>query len=138
MTKMGQAAIFETRGNTDCHVILRGGKTPNFDARSVAVACAELDRAGLPPRLMIDASHANSQKQHMRQIEVCTDIAHRIAAGESGVLGLMIESHLEAGRQDVVPGQPLRRGVSITDGCLGWAETRPLLDGLARACRSAR
>jgi 3-deoxy-7-phosphoheptulonate synthase len=138
MTKMGQAAIFETRGNTDCHVILRGGKTPNFDAESVATACAELGRAGLPQRVMIDASHANSQKEHLRQIDVCTDIANRVAAGESSVLGLMIESHLEAGRQDLVPGQPLRRGVSITDACLGWAETRPLLDTLARARRAVR
>lgn len=138
MTKMGQAAIFETRGNEDCHVILRGGKTPNYDAESVATACAELARVGLPPRVMIDASHANSQKQHLQQIAVCADVASRIAAGESGVLGLMIESHLEAGRQDLIPGQPLRRGLSITDACLGWAETRPLLETLARACRSAR
>ena len=138
MTKMGQAAIFETRGNDDTHVILRGGKAPNFDAASVAAACALLARAGLPERLMIDCSHANAGKQHRRQIEVAADVAARIAAGERRIVGLMIEGHLEEGRQDLRPGEPLRRGVSITDPCLGWSQAEPILQSLAHAVRRRR
>ena len=138
MTKMGQAAIFETRGNHDCHVILRGGKSPNYDAVHVAQACDTLRAAGLREQVMIDVSHANSAKQHRRQIEVTADIAARIAAGERRILGVMIESHLEEGRQDLTPGQPLRHGVSITDACIGWAQTAPLLQALARAVRARR
>ncbi|MBV9889569.1 MAG: 3-deoxy-7-phosphoheptulonate synthase, partial [Rhizobacter sp.] len=123
MTKMAQAAIFETRGNDDTHVILRGGKVPNHDARGVDEACASLARAGLAGRVMVDCSHANAGKQHLRQIEIADDIAARIAAGERRIVGVMVESHLEEGRQDLRTGTPLRRGVSITDPCLGWAQT---------------
>ena len=138
MTKMGQAAIFETRGNRDCHVILRGGLQPNYSAAHVAAACAALREAGLREQLMIDVSHANSQKQHRRQIEIAAEVAARIAAGERRISGVMIESHLEEGRQDLHPGQPLRHGVSITDACIGWAQTRPVLLSLAQAVRARR
>lgn len=138
MTKMGQAAIFETRGNDDCHVILRGGKAPNYTAADVGAACAVLRGAGLREQVMIDFSHANSSKQHRRQIEVGADVAAQIAGGERRITGVMIESHLQDGRQDLVPGQPLRPGVSITDACLGWADTEPLLRQLAEAVRQRR
>jgi 3-deoxy-7-phosphoheptulonate synthase len=138
MTKMGQAAIFETRGNTDCHVILRGGKQPNYSAADVDAACAVLAANGLSPQVMIDFSHANSSKQHRRQVEVGAEVAARIAAGERRITGVMVESHLEEGRQDVVEGQPLRRGVSITDACIGWADTEPLLRTLAAAVAARR
>ena len=136
MTKMGQAAIFETRGNADCHVILRGGsQRPNYGAADVAAACAALRKAGLREQVMIDVSHANSEKQHRRQIDVVHEIADRVEAGDHAITGVMIESHLEEGRQDLVPGQPLRHGVSITDACIGWAQTVPLLEVLAQAVR---
>ena len=138
MTKMGQAAIFETRGNPDCHVILRGGEQPNYGAEQVGAACAALRGAGLREQVMIDVSHANSQKQHRRQIEIAAEIATRIAAGEPRIIGVMIESHLEEGRQDLQPGRRLRRGVSITDACISWAQTEPLLQSLARAVRTRR
>ena len=136
MTKMGQAAIFETRGNADCHVILRGGKRPNYGNEDVDAACALLRAAGQREQVMIDVSHANSDKQHRRQIDIAADIATRIAAGERRISGVMIESHLEEGRQDLVAGQPLRPGVSITDACIGWVQTEPLLQGLAQAVRA--
>jgi len=138
MTKMGQAAIFETRGNDDTHVILRGGKVPNHDARGVDEACASLARAGLPERVMVDCSHANAGKQHLRQIAIADELAARIAAGERRIVGVMLESHLEEGRQDLRPGVALRRGVSITDACLGWAQTEPVLRRLAAAVRARR
>jgi len=138
MTKMGQAAIFETRGNADCHVILRGGKQPNYGAADVDAACAALRASGLREQVMIDFSHANSSKQHRRQIDVGQDVAARIAAGERRITGVMIESHLEEGRQDVQPGQPLKPGVSITDACIGWADTEPLLRTLAAAVAARR
>ena len=138
MTKMGQAAIFETRGNLDCHVILRGGREPNYRADDVAAACAVLRAAGLREQLMIDFSHANAQKQYARQIDVGHDVAAQIAGGDRRITGVMIESHLEAGRQDLQPGQPLARGVSITDACIGWAQTEPLLRALAQATRARR
>ena len=137
LTNMGQAAIFETRGNEDCHVILRGGKAPNFDAASVAAATAALTKANCTPRLMVDASHANSQKKHAKQIDVSADVAARIAAGEYGVMGMMIESHLEEGRQDLGSGA-LKRGVSITDACISLAQTEPVLAGLAKAVAQRR
>ena len=133
MTKMGMAAIFETRGNADCHLILRGGREPNYDAPSVEAACAALRHARLPERIMIDASHANSARQPRRQIGVVRDIARRIAGGERRVVGVMMESHLNEGRQDLRPGILLRPGVSITDACLGWDDTAALLDELAQA-----
>ncbi|MDO9314056.1 MAG: 3-deoxy-7-phosphoheptulonate synthase [Burkholderiaceae bacterium] len=138
MTKMGQAAIFETRGNADCHVILRGGKKPNYQAADVSAACEVLRTAGLREQVMLDFSHANSEKRHQRQIDVAQDVAAQIAGGERRVTGVMIESHLEAGRQDLVPGQIPKRGVSITDACLGWTETQPLLQLLAQAVRQRR
>jgi len=139
MTKMGQAAIFETRGNDDAHLILRGGnKGPNFDAVSIEAACAVLRKAGLREQVMVDCSHANSNKQHAKQIEVAADVARQVAGGDRRIIGLMIESHLEEGRQDLKPGVPLQHGVSITDACIGWAQTEPVLQGLAEAVRTRR
>jgi 3-deoxy-7-phosphoheptulonate synthase len=138
MTKMGVAAIFETRGNDDCHVILRGGKVPNHDEAGVAASCAVLQAAGLPPRVMVDTSHGNSGKQAERQVVIAAELAQRVAAGERRIFGLMVESNLEAGRQDLVPGVPLRRGVSITDACIGLDQTIPLLRNLAVAVRARR
>jgi 3-deoxy-7-phosphoheptulonate synthase len=138
MTKMGQAAIFETRGNQDCHVILRGGKQPNYAAADVDAACALLKAAGLREQVMIDVSHANSSKQHRRQIEVAADVARQISAGDHRIIGLMVESHLQEGRQDIVPGQPLLHGVSVTDACISMEQTVPLLQGLAAAVRTRR
>jgi 3-deoxy-7-phosphoheptulonate synthase len=138
MTKMGQAAIFETRGNADCHVILRGGKAPNYSAADVDAACALLKAAGLREQVMIDVSHANSSKQHRRQIEVAADVAQQIATGDARITGLMIESHLNEGRQDIVPGQPLQHGVSVTDACISFEQTVPVLQRLAEAVRARR
>ena len=138
MTKMGVAAIFETRGNDDGHVILRGGKTPNYDAAHVAAACAALRKAGQREQVMVDCSHANSAKQHRRQIEVAADVAHQLAAGEQRIIGVMVESHLHEGRQDLLPGVALRPGVSITDACIGWDDTAPLLRSLAQAVLQRR
>jgi 3-deoxy-7-phosphoheptulonate synthase len=138
MTKMGVAAIFETRGNDDCHLILRGGKTPNHDAAHVAASGATLRAAGLRERLMIDVSHGNSGKRYERQLAVVADVAAQVAAGQARIAGVMIESHLEEGRQDLVPGTALRHGVSITDACIGFAQTAPALHSLAAAVRSRR
>jgi len=139
MTKMGMAAIFETRGNDDTHVILRGGKQgPNFDAASVQASCSALKAAGQPELVMIDCSHANSNKSHDRQIDVARDIGAQLASGDDRIIGVMIESHLEAGRQDLKPGVPLRPGVSITDACLSWEQTEPVLAELAHAVRARR
>jgi len=139
MTKMGMAAIFETRGNNDTHVILRGGKQgPNYDAASVQASCAALKAAGQREQVMIDCSHANSNKSHERQVDVARDIGTQLANGDERIIGVMIESHLEAGRQDLKPGVPLRHGVSITDACLGWAQTEPVLADLAKAVRERR
>ena len=138
MTKMGQAAIFETRGNADCHVILRGGKAPNYSAADVDAACALLKAAGLREQVMIDVSHANSSKQHRKQIEVAAAVGEQIAAGDARITGLMIESHLEEGRQDITLGQPLQRGVSVTDACISFEQTVPVLQGLAAAVRARR
>jgi 3-deoxy-7-phosphoheptulonate synthase len=138
MTKMGMAAIFETRGNDDCHVILRGGKTPNYDATHVGATCDALRAAGLREQVMIDFSHGNSSKQHQRQIVVADDVAGQIAGGERRITGVMIESHIEEGRQDLVPGTPLKYGVSITDACISFAQTLPVLQTLAGAVRARR
>ncbi|MBI3102532.1 MAG: 3-deoxy-7-phosphoheptulonate synthase [Burkholderiales bacterium] len=138
MTKMGQAAIFETRGNQDCHIILRGGKQPNYQKADVQAACALLQAAGLREQVMIDVSHANSSKQHQRQIEVAQDVAAQIAAGDARIIGVMIESHLSEGRQDIVPGQALRQGISVTDACISMAQTVPVLQALAQAVRTRR
>ena len=138
LTKTGQAAIFETAGNEDCHVILRGGKTPNYDAQSVNAACSDIGKAGLAARLMIDASHANSSKKHENQIPVCADIGRQLAAGDERIIGVMVESHLVAGRQDLKEGCELTYGQSITDACIGWDESVAVLEGLAEAVKQRR
>jgi 3-deoxy-7-phosphoheptulonate synthase len=138
VTKGGHSAIVSTKGNEDCHVILRGGRAPNYDAASVEAACQELARNGLAQRVMIDASHANSRKQHDNQVAVCNDITQQFEAGEARIIGVMIESHLVGGRQDLVAGKPLTYGQSITDACLGWEETVPVLERLAAAVRARR
>jgi 3-deoxy-7-phosphoheptulonate synthase len=138
VTKSGHVAVFKTAGNEDCHVILRGGKTPNYDAASVDAACKELAAAGLAQRLMVDFSHANSSKQYQRQIDVGRDVAGQLAKGERRIAGVMIESHINAGRQDLVPGKPLEYAVSITDACIGWDDTVKLLDTLAEGVRGRR
>ncbi|MGH8429336.1 MAG: 3-deoxy-7-phosphoheptulonate synthase, partial [Solimonas sp.] len=124
-----QISIFETAGNADCHVILRGGNNAtNYDAQSVDAACAVLSKAGLKPQLMIDFSHANSQKQHRRQISVGEDVGHQIAGGDERIVGVMIESHLVEGRQDI--GPDLVYGQSVTDACIHWDDTATLLQDL--------
>ena len=139
MTKMGMAAIFETRGNESAHVILRGGKKgPNYDAAAIEATCEALRKLGLPEQVMVDCSHANSNKSHQRQIEVAADLARQISGGEARIMGVMIESHLEEGRQDQKPGVPLKHGVSITDACISWAQTEPVLHALAEAVRARR
>jgi len=140
--KNGQVAIVQTKGNKDCHVILRGGKAPNYDAASVGAAVKELEAAKLTPRLMVDFSHANSSKQHEKQLEVAKDIAAQIAGGSRSVFGVMIESHIEAGAQKFTPGkdsvEALRYGQSITDACLGWDDSVRSLDILSGAVKAAR
>ena len=138
-TKDGQSAIFVTTGNPDCHVILRGGKKRvNYAADSVAQVCGQLEDAGLAPHVMIDCSHANSNKDHTRQALVCRDVAGQIANGDARIIGVMLESNLVAGAQRLAEGQQLVYGQSITDACMGWEETAGLLRGLAAAVRSAR
>jgi 3-deoxy-7-phosphoheptulonate synthase len=140
--KNGQVAIVQTKGNKDCHVILRGGKAPNYDAQHVAAAVKELEAARLTPRLMVDCSHANSSKQHEKQLDVARDIANQIASGSRNIFGVMIESHIEAGAQKFTPGKDdarqLEYGKSITDACLGWSDSVQALDVLAAAVQQAR
>ena len=140
--KNGQVAIVQTNGNKDCHVILRGGKAPNYDAVSVAAACKELEKAKLPATLMVDCSHANSSKQHEKQVEVARDIANQIAGGSRSVFGVMVESHLNAGAQKFTPGKDdasaLDYGKSITDACLGWDDSLQALDVLSAAVKARR
>ncbi|MDD5472409.1 MAG: 3-deoxy-7-phosphoheptulonate synthase AroG [Sideroxydans sp.] len=138
VTKAGHTAIFSTNGNEDCHVILRGGKQPNYDAASIDAAGKELSNAGLPARLMVDFSHANSRKEYKRQIEVAQDCAAQLANGEERIFGVMIESNLNEGRQDMRPGMQLTRGVSITDACIGWDDTVRVLDILSEGVRQRR
>lgn len=138
MTKAGHSAIFSTSGNDDCHIILRGGKQPNYDAASVDIAAKEMEQAGLSAKLMIDFSHANSSKQPLRQIEVANEVARQIANGDRRILGAMLESHLKEGRQEVIPGQELVYGQSITDACISWADSVPVLETLADAVRQRR
>lgn len=138
LTKAGHSAIFSTSGNDDCHIILRGGKKPNYDAESVNKAAEELGKAELPVKLMIDFSHANSAKQHRRQLEVGKDVAQQVANGDTRIIGAMIESHLQEGRQDVVAGKQLEYGKSITDACIGWDESITLLTQLADAVQKRR
>jgi 3-deoxy-7-phosphoheptulonate synthase len=140
--KNGQVAIVQTKGNKDCHIILRGGKAPNYDAASVSAACQELEKAKLPTRLMVDCSHANSSKQHERQIDVTQDIAKQIRSGSHHVFGVMIESHLQGGAQKFTPGKDdigqLEFGKSITDACLGWDDSVACLKVLAEAVAARR
>ena len=140
--KNGQVAIVQTKGNKDCHVILRGGKAPNYDAASVAAACQEIEAAKLPCQLMIDASHANSSKQHQRQIEVMKDVGAQLAAGNRCIFGVMVESHLNGGAQKFTPGKDdpakLAYGQSITDACIDWDDTVGLIAGLAQAVKARR
>ncbi|TXS95259.1 3-deoxy-7-phosphoheptulonate synthase [Parahaliea maris] len=138
VTKQGRSAIFQTAGNEDCHIILRGGKHPNYDMFSVDDASEMLGKAGLPARIMIDASHANSRKIPARQIDVVRDIATQVARGSRSIFGVMVESNLVAGRQDVVAGRPLTYGQSITDPCICWDNTEQLLGELAAAVRQRR
>ena len=140
--KNGQVAIVQTSGNKDCHVILRGGKAPNYDAASVAVACQDLEAAKLPARLMVDCSHANSSKQHQKQLDVARDIGQQIADGSRSIFGVMVESHIHAGAQKFSPGKDdiskLAYGTSITDACIGWDDSVALLDGLAQSIKKRR
>ena len=140
--KNGQVAIVSTKGNKDCHIILRGGKVPNYDARSVAAACEEIEAAKVDCRLMIDASHANSEKQHQRQVQVVRDIGAQLAAGTRCIFGVMVESHLHAGAQKFTPGKDdptkLEYGKSITDPCLGWDDSLEVLRELAAAVKARR
>lgn len=138
VTKGGHSAIVSTSGNEDCHVILRGGKNTNYDAASVDAAARELATAGVPARLMIDFSHANSSKNPQKQIDVGHDVGRQISSGEDRIFGVMVESHLKPGRQDLVPGRELVYGQSITDGCIGWEDSRALLENLAEAVRKRR
>jgi 3-deoxy-7-phosphoheptulonate synthase len=140
--KNGQVAIVQTNGNKDCHVILRGGKSPNYDAASVAAACRDLEAARLRATLMVDCSHANSSKQHDKQLAVARDIGSQIGAGSRGIFGVMVESHLQSGAQKFTPGKDdpakLEYGRSITDACLGWPESVEVLEVLARAVGARR
>ncbi|MGA0936758.1 MAG: 3-deoxy-7-phosphoheptulonate synthase AroG [Sedimenticolaceae bacterium] len=138
LTKEGRSAIFNTTGNEDTHIILRGGSRPNYDQESVAEAANEMESAGLRPNLMIDFSHANSRKQHDKQIEVARDVASQIRRGNHNITGVMIESHLVAGRQDLIEGRELVYGQSITDACINWGDSVPVLEQLAAAVRDRR
>jgi 3-deoxy-7-phosphoheptulonate synthase len=138
VTKGGHSAIVSTTGNEDCHLILRGGKQPNYDAANVDAAAKGMAEAGIPARIMIDFSHANSSKNPAKQVDVAQDVARQLAAGDDRICGVMAESHLKSGRQDLVPGKALAYGVSITDGCVGWEETRGMLDVLAEGVRKRR
>jgi 3-deoxy-7-phosphoheptulonate synthase len=140
--KNGQVAIVQTQGNPDCHVILRGGKAPNYDAASVDAACQDLVKAQLPTTLMVDCSHANSSKQHEKQLDVAHDIATQVSGGSTRVFGVMVESHLHAGAQKFTPGKDdpaaLSYGQSITDACLGWDDSLESLEVLSQAVKARR
>jgi 3-deoxy-7-phosphoheptulonate synthase len=138
VTKAGHSAIVSTAGNEDCHVILRGGKTPNYEASYVDAAARELADCGLAAKVMIDCSHANSRRQYKLQLDVARDIAGQMAAGDDRIMGAMVESHLFEGRQDHTPGCTLEYGKSITDACLGWEDTLTLLESLAEGVRARR
>ncbi|SAI42915.1 phospho-2-dehydro-3-deoxyheptonate aldolase [Bordetella ansorpii] len=138
VTKGGHSAIVSTAGNEDCHVILRGGKAPNYDAASVEAVCQDMSKSGMAQRVMIDASHANSSKKPENQPLVIDDVARQMEQGESRIVGVMVESHLVAGRQDLVPGKPLTYGQSITDGCIDWDASEKVLQRLADAVQERR
>ncbi|MCC8457508.1 3-deoxy-7-phosphoheptulonate synthase AroG [Photorhabdus aegyptia] len=138
VTKWGHSAIVNTSGNNDCHIILRGGKEPNYSAEHVAAVKQGLEKAGLPARIMIDFSHANSSKQFKKQMDVCSDVSRQLIAGEKAIIGVMVESHLEEGNQNPDSGLPLVYGKSITDACIGWADTEILLRQLSSAIKVRR
>lgn len=139
VTKFGHSAIVSTKGNQDCHIILRGGDNgTNYDAASVAEVCAQIEKTGRIGHVMVDFSHANSSKQFKRQMEVCQDVCAQLAAGSKQIFGVMVESHLVEGRQDLVEGKPLTYGQSITDACIGWEDTEKLLQQLAGAISARR
>src|SRR5713226_3080466 len=138
VTKAGHSAIVSTTGNEDCHIILRGGKVPNYDAASVDLACRDLAAAGLAQRVMIDCSHANSGKDPQMQVQVGRTVAAQISDGDERIFGVMVESHLKGGRQDLAPGKELVYGLSITDACIGWEDSHKILDTLADAVRQRR
>jgi len=138
VTKEGQSAIISTAGNEDCHVILRGGKSPNYDTASVDAACEIIGSAGLRPLVMVDCSHGNSQKDFQQQKKVSDDIASQLSKGEARIIGVMLESHLNEGRQEYTPGCELEYGKSITDACLGWKDTVEVLENLALAVKARR
>ncbi|WP_406734725.1 3-deoxy-7-phosphoheptulonate synthase AroG [Vibrio scophthalmi] len=138
VTKFGHSAIIETSGNPDCHIILRGGKEPNYSAEHVSAIKQELEASGLPQKVMIDFSHANSSKEYKRQMVVAEDVAGQLAAGEDAIFGVMIESHLVEGRQDLIDGKAATYGQSITDGCINWDDTEQVLRQLAQAVRQRR
>ncbi|ELY6273622.1 3-deoxy-7-phosphoheptulonate synthase AroG [Cronobacter muytjensii] len=138
VTKWGHSAIVNTSGNSDCHIILRGGKEPNYSAAHVAEVKAGLEKAGLKPQVMIDFSHANSSKQFKKQMEVGADVCGQIAAGEQAIMGVMIESHLVEGNQSLESGEPLVYGKSVTDACIGWEDTDAILRQLAEAVKARR
>jgi 3-deoxy-7-phosphoheptulonate synthase len=138
VTKDGHSAIVSTMGNEDCHIILRGGKQPNYDAANVDATAKSLAESGIAARIMIDCSHGNSGKEPANQVKVAHDVAAQVSLGDSRIFGVMVESHLKAGRQDLIPGKALVYGQSITDACVGWEDTRSLIDILAAAVRQRR
>ena len=138
VTKGGHSAIVSTTGNEDCHVILRGGQAPNYDAAHVDAAAKEISAAALASRLMVDFSHANSSKEFKRQLDVASDVANQLAQGEDRIFGVMVESHLVEGRQNLTPEKPLEYGKSITDACIGWDDSLTVLETLAQGVRSRR
>ncbi|MGE3707610.1 MAG: 3-deoxy-7-phosphoheptulonate synthase, partial [Vicinamibacterales bacterium] len=140
VTKQGVSAIFQTTGNSDCHVILRGGSRtgPNYDTEHVAKVCAQLEGKGLAGSVLVDCSHGNSQKNHLKQAQVAASLSEQVAGGSRRIFGAMLESHLVEGRQDLVPGRPLTYGQSITDACLSFEQTEPLLEQFAQAQRARR
>ncbi|MBD2782593.1 3-deoxy-7-phosphoheptulonate synthase AroG [Xenorhabdus szentirmaii] len=138
VTKWGHSAIVNTTGNNDCHIILRGGKEPNYSAEHVSIVKESLEKAGLAPRLMIDFSHANSAKQFKRQMDVGMDVCGQIAGGENAIMGVMIESHLVEGNQNLESSEPLVYGQSVTDACIGWEDTEIVLRQLSQAARDRR
>ncbi|MCG5493423.1 3-deoxy-7-phosphoheptulonate synthase [Ectothiorhodospira variabilis] len=138
VTKAGHSAIFSTAGNPDCHIILRGGHKPNYDAKSLDEAAEALGDAGLPAHMMIDCSHANSRKDPAKQVDVAHSVARQVASGDRRIMGVMLESHLVAGRQDLVADKPLVYGQSITDACMNWDDTIPVLRDLAAGVRERR
>lgn len=138
LTKEGHSAIFSTTGNEDCHIILRGGNQPNYDSQSIQTAADQLEKSGLRSSLMVDCSHANSNKDYLRQIDVCRNVAEQVSKGDKRIMGVMIESHLVEGRQNVVEGQKLTYGQSVTDACISWESTETLLRELAEAVQARR